>query len=487
MENQLKETGLTFDDVLLKPHYSEVLPAEVSIKTRLTRDISLNMPLISAAMDTVTESRTSIAMALHGGLGIIHKNLSPELQAREVLKVKKSVSGMIVNPITLSEKDTVGEAFEIMNRYHIAGLPVVRGPHLVGILTNRDLRFVENHGAPVPEYMTKENLITAKAGITLDEAKVLLQKHRIEKLPVVTDDNKLIGLITIKDITKSIKYPYSAKDSSGRLIAGAAIGVGKDMEKRLDCIVNSEVDVAVIDTAHAHTSSVIESVKKVKRKYPELQLIAGNIATSDAAQALIKAGVDGLKVGIGAGSICTTRIIAGIGVPQLSAIIDVVKVSRKHNIPVIADGGIRFSGDVVKALAAGAESVMLGSVFAGTEESPGETILYQGRVYKSYRGMGSIGAMEAGSKDRYSQTHISESSKFVPEGIEGRVPHKGQIKDTIYQFVGGLRSGMGYLGAKDIKTLQKNAHFIRITSGGFRESHVHDVSVTKEAPNYRME
>lgn len=487
MEKEIKTTGLTFDDVLLKPKYSDVLPTDVSVKTSLTKKINLNIPIISAAMDTVTESRAAIAMALEGGLGIVHKNLNPEDQAREVWKVKKSVSGMIVNPITLNEDSILAEAFEIMDRHHIAGLPVIRGKKLVGILTNRDLRFVEDNSAKVTKYMTSENLVTAKVGTTLDEAKVLLQKHRIEKLPVVKDDGELVGLITIKDITKSIKYPNSAKDSNGRLLVGAAVGVGQDLENRLKCLVEAEVDVVVIDTAHAHSQAVFEAAKKTKKLYPNLELIVGNLATAEAAEDLIKIGVDGLKVGIGAGSICTTRIVAGIGVPQLSAVMDVCSVAKKHGVPVIADGGLRFSGDLVKALAAGAACVMAGSILAGTDESPGETVIYQGRAYKEYRGMGSIGAMERGSKDRYSQGHVKEASKFVPEGIEGRVPYKGKIKETIYQLVGGLRSGMGYLGAKDIKTLQKNAEFLKITHSGFKESHVHDVTVTKEAPNYRME
>jgi IMP dehydrogenase len=485
MEN-IKNLALTFDDVLLKPCYSEVLPSEVSVKTRLTQKISLNIPLLSAAMDTVTEAPVAIAMALQGGIGIIHKNLTPERQAGEVLKVKKSVSGMIVNPITIAEHITLAEAFGIMDRFSIAGLPVVRDNKLVGILTNRDLRFVSDKTAKISDYMTKENLITGKMGISIEEAKLLLQKHRIEKLPVVNDDNELVGLITFKDISKSLEYPNSAKDVSGRLLAGAAVGVGTDLDERLSALVEAGVDVVVIDTAHGHTASVINAAKKVKKQYPKLQLIVGNIATKEAAAALIDAGADAIKVGIGPGSICTTRIVAGVGVPQLSAIMDVAQVAKKKNIPIIADGGIRYSGDMVKAIAAGAEIVMVGSLLAGTEESPGETILYKGRAYKAYRGMGSIGAMESGSKDRYFQADVKEAQKFVPEGIEGRVPHKGPMKDTIYQMIGGLKSGMGYLGAQNISKLQENAQFVRLTSSGRAESHVHDVTVTKEAPNYQL-
>lgn len=486
MKNKVVGEALTFDDVLLLPAYSEVLPKDVDISTYLTKDLKLNMPLISAAMDTVTESATAITMAREGGIGVIHKNLSIESQALEVDKVKKSESGMIVDPITMEPENKIYEALEIMKRYKISGVPITKNRVLVGILTNRDLRFEKNLNRPIYEVMTKENLITVPEGTTLEEAKELLQKYRIEKLPVVDKNFKLKGLITIKDIEKARKYPNACKDSLGRLRVGAAVGVGPDRDARVEAMIKAGCDVIFVDTAHGHSKLVIESVKVIKKKYPNVPLVAGNIATAEAALALIKAGVDAIKVGVGPGSICTTRIIAGVGVPQITAIMECYEVAKKYGIPVIADGGIKYSGDITKALAAGADTVMVGSLFAGTDESPGESILYQGRTYKVYRGMGSLEAMKKGSSDRYFQGDV-EDVKLVPEGIEGRVPYRGPLSQTIFQLIGGLRSGMGYLGCKNIEELKTKTKFIKITSAGLRESHVHDVIITKEAPNYRLD
>lgn len=479
--------GLTFDDILLMPQESSVLPYETNLTTYLTRNIKLNIPIISAAMDSVTESAMAIAMAREGGIGMIHKNLSVEDQAHEVNVVKKSESGMISNPVTIHPEQNLHEVLEIMAQYRISGLPVTVDNKLVGILTNRDLRFETNLNLKVKDIMTKENLITAQEGISIEDAKALLHKYRIEKLPILSNKGDLIGLITIKDIKKAIDYPNSAKDERGRLRVGAAIGATGDKFERLEALINAGVDVVTVDTAHGHSKNVIETVKEIKKCYPKLELIAGNIATAAACEALIAAGVDGVKVGIGPGSICTTRIVTGVGVPQITAIMDAVSVARKYNVPVIADGGIKYSGDMVKALAVGASSIMLGSLLAGVEESPGETILYQGRTYKMYRGMGSIGAMKRGSKDRYFQSNVDNDKKFVPEGIEGKVPYKGDLASNIYQLVGGIRSGMGYIGADSIPELQKRAKFVRISSSGLKESHVHDVIITKEAPNYRIE
>lgn len=479
--------GLTFDDILLIPQESYIMPSETSLATQLTKNIRLNIPIISAAMDSVTESAMAIAMAREGGIGIIHKNLSIEAQAHEVSVVKKSESGMISNPITIHPEQSLLEVLDIMAKYKISGLPVTVENKLVGILTNRDLRFETNFNLLVKDIMTKENLITAKEGISIDEAKAILHKYRIEKLPILSETNDLVGLITIKDIKKAIEYPNSAKDCKGRLRVGAAIGVTSDKLKRLEALVQAGVDVVTIDTAHGHSKNVIEAIKEIKAAYPKIELIAGNIATGEACETLIKAGVDAVKVGIGPGSICTTRIVTGVGVPQITAIQDVVAVAKKHNVPVIADGGIKFSGDMVKALAVGANTVMLGSLLAGVEESPGETILYQGRTYKMYRGMGSIGAMKAGSKDRYFQEDVDNERKFVPEGIEGRIPYRGSLASNIYQLIGGIKAGMGYIGANSITELQKRAKFVKISANGLKESHVHDVIITKEAPNYRIE
>ncbi len=484
--NNIKE-GLTFDDVLLLPQESNVLPKDVDVSTNLTQNIKLNTPLLSAAMDTVTESELAISIAREGGLGIIHKNMAIEEQAQEIEKVKKSESGMIMNPITISPEEKISDALEIMKKFSISGLPITVNGKLVGILTNRDLRFETNLDQKIEELMTKDNLITAPIGTTLPEAKKLLHKNRIEKLLLVDDDFYLKGLITIKDIQKAIKYPNSCKDEHGRLRVGAAVGVGDDRDERVECLIKEGVDVICIDTAHGHSRNVINSVKELKSNYPNLQIIAGNIATAEAAEDLIKAGADAIKVGIGPGSICTTRIIAGVGVPQITAINDCYEVAKKYDIPVIADGGIKFSGDMVKALAAGARCIMIGSLFAGTEESPGETILYQGRTYKIYRGMGSIGAMSKGSKDRYFQSEVTNSSKFVPEGIEGRVPYRGSLASNVYQLIGGLRSCMGYTGSNSLYDLRENAKFIKISPAGLKESHVHDVIITKETPNYRLD
>jgi IMP dehydrogenase len=484
---EIKE-GLTFDDVLLVPAYSEVLPGEVDTKTRFSRGIELNIPLCSSAMDTVTEAALAIALAQQGGIGVIHKNFSIEQQAEEVDKVKRSESGMIVDPVTIVDTALVSEALQIMRRYKISGVPVVNDDGLlVGIITNRDLRFETRFNIPVSEVMTPQPLVTVPVGTTLDEAKVKLQKHRIEKLLVVDDDARLKGLITVKDIQKAINFPISAKDSLGRLRCAAAIGATGDYLERAEALVNSRVDAIVIDTAHGHSSRVIEAVKQVKRKFPELELVAGNVATADATKELISAGVDAVKIGIGPGSICTTRVVTGAGVPQIMAIFESVKAAAGSGVPIIADGGVKFSGDVAKAIAAGADSVMIGSLFAGTEEAPGEVILFQGRNFKTYRGMGSIGAMKKGSSDRYAQEGTVADSKYVPEGIEGRVAYKGTVAEMVTQLVGGLRSGMGYTGCRSIAELQSNARFVRITSAGLRESHVHDVIITKEAPNYRLE
>ncbi len=484
---EIKE-GLSFDDVLLVPRRSQTLPKDVAVSTRLSDKILLKIPLISSPMDTVTESTMAIAMARLGGIGIIHKNLSIEEQVKEVLKVKRSESWIIMDPLTMEADEPITKAIGIMGEKGISSFPVIKDNKLCGILTNRDLRFEENYNRPVSEIMTaKDKLITVKEGIKLDEAKKLLHRYRIEKLPVVDDDFKLKGLITIKDIEKSQRFPEATKDELGRLRVGAAIGVGDVAMKRADALVNAGVDVIVIDTAHGHSQGVLETVKKFKEKYPEHTLIAGNVATADGTIDLIKAGADTVKVGIGPGSICTTRIISGVGVPQITAIIDCAKAAAKHGKYVIADGGIKYSGDIVKAIAAGASTVMIGSLFAGTDESPGEEIIYHGRRYKVYRGMGSLGAMEQGSKDRYFQGDIEKTNKFVPEGIEGKVPCRGTVSEIVYQLVGGLRSGMGYCGTASISELQTNSKFVKITAAGLKESHVHDVSITKETPNYYVE
>ena len=481
------KSGLTFDDVLLLPKKSFVLPKDVDISTELTKSIKLNIPILSAAMDTVTESETAISMAREGGIGIIHRNLSIKSQASEIDKVKKSESGMIVDPITMNPEQKIYEALEVMERYRISGVPIVKGRKLVGILTNRDLRFEEDLYQKIEKVMTKENLVTAPIGITLEESKKLLHKNRIEKLLVVDNRNNLKGLITIKDIEKIRKYPNSCKDELGRLRVGAAVGITSNREERIEAVLKAGSDVIFIDTSHAHTKGVLEAVVDTKRNFPDCDLIAGNVATADGVLDLIKAGCDGVKIGVGPGSICTTRVVAGIGVPQITAIMDCKKVGEKFNIPLIADGGIKFSGDITKALAAGASSVMIGNLFAGTDESPGETVIFQGRSYKVYRGMGSLEAMKKGSKDRYFQDDIKNNTKLVPEGIEGRVPYRGSLSSNIYQLLGGLKSGMGYLGGKNLQELREKARFIKITPSGLRESHVHDVIITKEAPNYRLE
>ena len=479
--------SLTFDDVLLLPGYSDVLPVETNIQTKVTRNILMNMPLLSAAMDTVTEADTAISMAREGGMGVIHRNMSIERQAQEVDKVKKSESGMIVDPVTVEPDQKISDVFEVMKRYKISGVPVVEGEQLVGIITNRDLRFETNLNLKVRDVMTRENLITAPEGITLEESKALLHKNRIEKLLVVDKEGRLKGLITIKDIMKLKKYPNACKDSLGRLRVGAAVGVGPEGIARAEALVNAGVDVIVVDSAHGHSRRVIETVAEIKKLFPDTELMAGNIATAEGAEALAKAGADAIKIGVGPGSICTTRVVAGVGVPQISAIFECAPIGEKYGIPVIADGGIKYSGDVVKALAAGAHAVMIGSLFAGTEESPGETILFQGRSYKTYRGMGSLGAMQEGSRDRYFQDVVDEATKLVPEGIEGRVPYKGPLSASVFQLLGGLKSGMGYVGCRTLKELREKARFVRITQAGLRESHVHDVIITKEAPNYRVE
>lgn len=478
--------GLTFDDVVLVPAKSEVLPSETDTRTRVTRNIAINIPIVSAAMDTVTEARLAIALAREGGIGVIHRVLPPAEQAAEVDKVKKSESGMIIDPITISPDQTIRDAQQIMAKYRISGVPVTKNGKLVGILTNRDLRFESRMDLKVSQIMTKDKLVTAPEGTSLEKAREILHEHRIEKLLVVDKQFNLKGLITIKDIEKRIKYPNACKDAHGRLRVGAAVGVGPDVEQRVALLGKAGVDMIVVDTAHGHARSVLETVKFIKQRYPKLDVVAGNIATAEAAKDLVRAGVDAVKVGVGPGSICTTRIVSGAGMPQLTAIMDCASALAETDIPVIADGGIKFSGDITKALAAGASAVMIGGLLAGTEESPGETILYQARTYKVYRGMGSIGAMEKGGKDRYFQSGRSES-KLVPEGIEGRVPYKGPLAAVVYQLVGGVKSGMGYCGCRTIPELQKKATFIRQTFAGLRESHVHDVIITKEAPNYRTD
>jgi len=487
LDKEMRE-GLTFDDVLLLPAHSTILPKETDLSTWITPNVRLNIPLLSAAMDTVTEARTAICMAREGGMGILHKNLSIAEQASEVDKVKKSESGMIVDPITMRPTQKISEALAMMERYRISGVPIINAKgKLVGILTNRDLRFETNFDLPISARMTKRNLVTVPVGTTLEEAREHLKHTRVEKLLVVDNDRNLKGLITIKDIEKVKKYPNSCKDSLGRLRVGAAVGPTDDMEARADALLKAGADVIVIDTAHGHSQGVIDGVKRLRSTFPNIELVAGNIATAEAAEALIKAGANAVKVGIGPGSICTTRIVAGVGVPQISAIADVARVTRKQGIPLIADGGIKYSGELPKAIAAGADIIMIGSLFAGTDESPGETILYQGRTYKSYRGMGSLGAMKQGSKDRYFQGDVESEVKLVPEGIEGRVPYRGPLSSSIHQLLGGLRSGMGYTGCRTLKELQEKASFIRITNAGLRESHVHDVAITHEAPNYRVE
>lgn len=484
MANITIDEALSFQDVLLVPQHSSVYPRDVGLQTQLSRNIKLNIPLLSAAMDTVTESKMAIRMAQEGGIGIVHRNLTPEQQADEVKKVKKSESGMIKDPITISPDRPVRAAIYLMKKYKISGIPVVEGSKLVGILTNRDLQFEKNLSQPVSAIMTKK-LVTTPQGTTLEQAKEKLHQHRIEKLLVVNDKFELKGLITIKDIKKNKQFPLATKDKRGRLLVGAAVGSGKDHLARVESLIEAEADVIVVDTAHGHSQYVIDFVKLIKKNHPDTEIIAGNVATAEACKALIHAGADAVKVGIGPGSICTTRIIAGIGVPQLTAILDVAAEAKKSKVPVIADGGIKFSGDIVKALAGGASTVMMGSLLAGTDESPGEEILYQGRSYKSYRGMGSLGAMRDGSADRYFQDENAIESKLVPEGVEGMVPYKGSLSTTVHQLLGGLRAGMGYLGAKTISDLRKKAKFIRITESGLRESHVHDVTVTKETPNYQ--
>jgi IMP dehydrogenase len=478
--------ALTFDDVLLIPQHSEVLPKDVSTQTELAPSVRLNLPIISAAMDTVTESRTAIAIAQEGGLGVIHKNLSPEDQASEVARVKKFETGIIFDPVTVSSDRKLGEALQLMQKHNISGIPVVDGEKLVGILTNRDVRFEKNLSQPVAQVMTK-NLITAKEGVSLDESKHLLHKNRIEKLLIVDDAFHLRGLLTIKDIEKAHRAPNAVKDAQGRLLCAAAIGVGSDGEARAKALHAAGVDVLVVDTAHGHSKGVLDMVRSLRSQYPKLVIVAGNVATGDATNALIDAGADVIKVGIGPGSICTTRVVAGVGVPQLTAVLECSKAARERGKTIIADGGIKFSGDLVKALAAGAHAVMIGSLFAGTEESPGDVILYQGRSYKSYRGMGSLGAMKRGSKDRYSQGDVHDAEKLVPEGIEGRVPYKGPLSTMLHQLQGGIRAGMGYTGATTLTQLRERAKFVRITQAGLKESHVHDVIITQEAPNYRME
>ncbi len=481
------EEGLTFDDVMLLPARSEIQPRDVDVSTKLTRRISISIPIVSAAMDTVTEARLAIALAREGGVGIIHRAMPAAAQAAEVDKVKKSEYGMIVDPITMRPTQKIAEALAVMERYRISGVPVTEDGRLVGILTNRDLRFETKLDLPISAVMTKDHLITAPVGTTVEEAKEILHRNRIEKLLVVDEQFNLKGLITIKDIEKRRKYPHACKDGLGRLRVGAAVGVHEDAEERVPLLLKVGVDLVVVDTAHGHSQAVLDTVRMLKGGYPDLEVVAGNVATEEGAEDLIQAGADGVKVGIGPGSICTTRVVAGAGVPQITAIMAAARSASRHGVPLIADGGVKFSGDVTKALAAGASSVMLGGLFAGTEESPGETVIYQGRSYKVYRGMGSLGAMQRGGRDRYSQHEEVEAGKLVPEGIEGRVPYRGTLAATVYQLVGGLRSGMGYCGCRTVEELWRTARFIRITSAGLRESHVHDVIITKEAPNYRLE
>lgn len=481
LDDKFGPEGLTFDDVLLIPAKSDVLPHDVSVATKLTKDIALNIPIMSAGMDTVTEHRLAIAMAREGGIGIIHKNMSIDKQAAEIDMVKRSEHGIIVDPIYLSPHHTLHDALMLMEKYRISGVPVTEHGKLVGILTNRDLRFETNLAKKIADCMTKEHLITAPVGTTLEEAKEILRHHRVEKLPLIDEQGYLMGLITIKDIEKAAKYPHSAKDGKGRLLVGAAVGVGSDMVERVDALIAAKVDVLVVDTAHGHSVGVLKAVREIKQRHPDIAIIAGNVATAEATRDLIEAGADAVKVGMGPGSICTTRVIAGIGIPQITAVYNCAQVAKTYGVPIIADGGIKYSGDITKAIAAGADVVMIGNIFAGTEESPGETVIYQGRSYKVYRGMGSLGAMCAGSKDRYFQEN---TDKLVPEGIEGRVPYKGPLSETVYQLVGGLRAGMGYCGVHDIEELKNNTRFIRITGAGLRESHPHDINITKEAPNY---
>ncbi len=477
--------GLTYDDVLLVPAYSEVLPREVSIQTRFSRNIVLNVPIVSAAMDTVTESAMAIAMAREGGIGVLHKNMTIEQQAAEVRKVKRAESGMIQDPVTLSQTNTVGDAQNTMREYSIGGIPITNDKgKLIGIVTNRDLRFEKNYSRPLSEVMTKDNLVTVAKGTSLKQAEIILQQNKIEKLPVVDDDHTLLGLITFRDITKLTQKPIANKDEFGRLRVAAAIGVTGDAVERAEALVNAQVDAVIIDTAHGHTKGVVSVLKEVKNKFPELEVVVGNIATAEAAKYLVEAGADAVKVGIGPGSICTTRIVAGVGFPQFSAVLEVAHAIKDSGVPVIADGGIRYTGDIPKAIAAGADCVMLGSLLAGTKESPGETIIYEGRKFKSYRGMGSVEAMKQGSKDRYFQDVEDDIKKLVPEGIVGRVPYKGDLVESMTQFIGGLRAGMGYCGSKDIQTLKESGRFIKITASGIHESHPHDVTITKEAPNY---
>ena len=485
LPNKISSLGLTYDDVLLVPAYSETLPREVSITSKFSRNIKLNVPIASAAMDTVTESQMAIAMAREGGIGVLHKNMTIEDQANKVRKVKRSQSGMIIDPVTLPVTALVSDANKIMSEYRIGGIPIVDDNRiLIGIVTNRDLRFEKNEGRPLMEVMTSENLITASEGISMAQAEEVLQAHKIEKLPVVDKDNKLIGLITFRDITRVAISPQANKDAFGRLIAAAAVGVTADLMDRVKALSDAAVDAIVIDTAHGHSKGVIDVLKKVKKSFPKIDVVVGNIATSEAAAYLLEAGADGIKVGIGPGSICTTRIIAGVGYPQLSAVLEVSSVLAGTGVPLIADGGVRYTGDIVKAVAAGADCVMLGSLLAGTKESPGETVIYEGRKFKTYRGMGSVEAMKKGSKDRYFQDVEDDIKKLVPEGIVGRVPYKGELNESIHQFVGGLRAGMGYCGAKDIATLKETARFVQITASGIKESHPHNVQITKEAPNY---
>ena len=483
---KLISDALTFDDVLLQPAYSDFLPNKADVRSKLTRDIGLNIPILSAAMDTVTEAELAIALAREGGIGIIHKNFSPAKQAAEVDRVKRSESGMILDPITLSPEQSIREALRVMQHYRISGIPLIRGTKLVGIITNRDLRFEENLDRPISELMTHKNLVTASEGTTLEEAKKILQKNRIEKLLVVDKKGNLKGLITVKDIQKKAKYPYACKDKHGRLRVGAAIGVGKEALERANELIKSKVDVIVIDTAHGHSQKVLDTIKEFKSAFPKINLIAGNIATAEAAKTMVKYGVDAVKVGIGPGSICTTRVVTGVGVPQITAIMQVSKALKDSGIPVISDGGIKFTGDIPKAIAAGADSVMIGSLFAGTTESPGDTILWDGRRYKQIRGMGSLSAMMQGSKDRYFQDDITEKDKFVPEGIEGRVPYRGPLSETVFQMIGGLKSAMGYTGCRNISELKKKAKFVKISNAGLKESHPHSVEITQESPNYRM-
>ena len=481
------KNGYTFDDLILIPARSSVLPSEVDVKTRLTRNIPLNIPLVSAAMDTVTESATAITIARQGGLGFIHRNMSIDQQALEVEKVKKSESGMIVDPIIIEPEKKLYEVIDIMHKYKISGVPVVKQGNLVGIITNRDLRFATDLDQKVEAVMTKENLATARVGITLEESKSILHERRIEKLLVVDEEGKLEGLITIKDIEKVKKYPNACKDDLGRLRVGAAVGVGSDTDERIDRLVSANVDVVAVDTAHGHSEGVLQTVRLIKKRYHDLDLVAGNVATPEGARALIDEGVDGVKVGVGPGSICTTRVVAGIGVPQMTAIFECAAEAREGGVPTIADGGVKYSGDITKALAGGADSVMIGSLFAGTEESPGEMILFQGRTYKVYRGMGSIEAMKEGSKDRYYQSNVELESELVPEGIVGRVPYRGPLANTVYQLVGGLRAGMGYLGCGNIEEIHAKPRFMQVTGAGLKEAHVHDVDIMREAPNYRLE